>query len=201
MRKKTRVILVTDGDGVAQKAVESAAWTLGLRVISRSGGNPTPLTGEELVELAKTAHHDPVLIMVDDRGKSYKAQGEHALEVVARHPDIEVLGVVAVASNTWRAKGAKVNLSITSEGEVVPVPVDKLGNPQTWSRVIRGDTVDVLEELNVPLVIGIGDVGKMEGADLLERGAPITVRAIREILERSKIAIDDRAGSEAQSQA
>lgn len=201
MKKKTRVILITDGDCVARKAVETAAHGLGLRVISRSGGNPTPLTGDEIVALARSAPRDPVLIMVDDRGKSYKAQGEEALETIARDPAIEVLGVVAVASNTLRANGARVDLSITSEGEVIPGSVDKLGNPQTWSTVIKGDTVDVLEELSIPMIVGIGDIGKMEGADVLERGAPITVRAIKEILERSGIAIDQEAGPQAQPQA
>ncbi|MDF2876370.1 MAG: Stage sporulation protein, partial [Sporomusa sp.] len=42
VNKKIRVILVTDGDRVAQHAVENIGASLGLRCISASAGNPTP---------------------------------------------------------------------------------------------------------------------------------------------------------------
>ena len=50
-----KVIIVTDGDSVAQQAVEIAAKNINARTISASGGNPTPLTGQKIVELIKQA--------------------------------------------------------------------------------------------------------------------------------------------------
>lgn len=46
---KRRVILVTDGDGIAKKAVETAALRIGGRCISKSAGNPTPLSGKKII--------------------------------------------------------------------------------------------------------------------------------------------------------
>ena len=63
LTKKIRIILITDGDNVARHVVEELAVSLGLRCISASGGNPTPITGEEIVGLLKTVHHDPVLVI------------------------------------------------------------------------------------------------------------------------------------------
>lgn len=44
---KRKVILVTDGDLVAKKAVETASRNIGARCISCSAGNPTRLSGEQ----------------------------------------------------------------------------------------------------------------------------------------------------------
>ncbi|NLK00117.1 MAG: stage V sporulation protein AE, partial [Clostridia bacterium] len=129
--------------------------------------------------------HDPVFVMVDDKGTSKKGRGEKALGYIAKHPEIEVLGVVAVASNTEGAKGALVDLSITKGREAVDSPVDKYGNPIPYGEYLVGDTVDVIEGLNIPIVVGIGDIGKMDGADDLSKRAPITTEAVREILRRS----------------
>lgn len=163
---------------------EEAARRLGLRCISASAGNPTPLSGPELVELIKQAVHDPVLVMVDDKGNPGTGPGEEVLAYICRHPDIRVLGAVAVASNTRRAQGVEVDLSVDRGGRVREGPVDKDGQPRKRGR-LRGDTVDVLNRLSVPLIVGVGDPGKMEGADDLEAGCEITTRAIMEILERS----------------
>ena len=181
-----RVILLTDGDQVARRAAEEAASRLRLRCISASAGNPTPLSGPDLVELIKQAVHDPVLVMVDDKGNPGTGPGEEALAYLCRHPEIRVLGIVAVASNTRRARGVEVDLSVDNEGRVRKGPVDKHGRPRSRG-VLRGDTVDVLRRLDVPLIVGIGDPGKMDGADRLERGCEITTRAIQAILERSEV--------------
>lgn len=195
MPDKVRVILVTDGDRVAQHAVESIAAELGLRCISASAGNPTPISGTEIVRLLKTVHHDPVLVMFDDRGRRDKGQGETAMEYVASHPDIEVLGAVAVASNTTGISGVPVDACVTSNGQVVNSSVDKKGDIKTQDKdkdIVCGDTVDVLNTVSVPVIIGIGDVGKMDKADDLCKGAPITKKAIEEILKRSGIEYDAR---------
>ena len=190
MTKKIKVILITDGDSVAQKVVEELAANLGLRCISASGGNPTPITGEEIVGLLKTVHHDPVLVMFDDRGSSAKGFGEVAMEYVATHPDIEVLGAVAVASNTVGVVGIDVDECITGNGDIVDSSVDKCGYLKGGSSdkaIIAGDTVDVLNDLEIPFIVGVGDIGKMARADSIGRGAPITRKAIEEILKRSGI--------------
>jgi stage V sporulation protein AE len=104
---KKRVILVTDGDDVALKAVEEAAKNIGARCISRSAGNPTPVTGDELVKLIKDAKYEPVVVMADDRGNSGTGKGERVIEYILNHPDMDVLGVVAVASNTEDVNGIR----------------------------------------------------------------------------------------------
>lgn len=188
---KVRVILVTDGDRVAQQAVEDIATSLGLRCISASAGNPTPISGEEIIKLLKEVHHDPVLVMFDDRGRRDKGKGEAALEYVASHPDITVLGAVAVASNTTGIRGVPVDACIACSGDVVDVPVDKRGGMRTGKEedkpVIKGDTVDVLNNVEIPVIIGVGDIGKMNKADDIHLGAPVTRRAIEEILKRSGV--------------
>lgn len=183
---KRRVVLITDGDTVAQKTVEEVARKINGRCISASGGNPTPLTGKEIVELIKKTPYDPVLVMLDDRGNANQGAGESALEYIVKHPDIDVLGAVAVASNTEGTRGASVDLSISKEAKPVDGSVDKEGEkkPATQKKIM-GDTVDVLNYLEIPLILGEGDIGKMGGADAVEKGAPVTTRAVEEILRRS----------------
>ncbi|TCL69339.1 stage V sporulation protein AE [Hydrogenispora ethanolica] len=183
---KRKVIVITDGDRVAKKVVEKVAQNVGGRAISLSGGNPTPVTGNDIAEAVQETPYDPVLVMVDDCGSREKASGEEALEALAKHPAIEILGVIAVASNTARVEGVPVDLSVTREGKIVSVPVDKDGNPEPEGHVkVEGDTVDVINRLQIPIVIGIGDLGKMDDADLEEDGARITTIAVQEVLKRS----------------
>lgn len=186
---KIQVILVTDGDRVAQKAVEKIGQEIGLRCISASAGNPTPISGKEIVELLRQVPYGPVLVMFDDRGRRDKYKGEQALEYVANHPDIEVLGAVAVASNTKGCQGIAVDACVACDGKLTTASVDKLGETEGYAyaehTVIQGDTVDVLNDVDVPVIIGVGDIGKMDKRDDINKGAPITKRAILEILERS----------------
>lgn len=190
-RAKTRIIVVTDGDRVAQRAVEQIGSDLGLRCISASGGNPTPISGREIVALLKQVPYDPVLVMFDDRGRRDRGRGEQALEYVANHPDIEVLGAVAVASNTSGCQGVAADATVDATGRLSTHGVDKYGAPRVAAtdgapRVV-GDTVDVLNDVPVPVIIGVGDVGKMDEADDVAAGAPVTKKAIEEILKRSGI--------------
>lgn len=183
---KTRVILVTDGDCIAQKAVETAVKSIGGRCISASAGNPTPLSGKKIVELIKQAEADPVVVMFDDKGSSGKGRGETALEFVARHPDLEVMGVLAVASNTGWAGGASIDCAVTAEQQVIEGRVDKDGRAVSKEKYVLGDTVDVLDALKgekIPFVVGVGDLGKMNGRDDPARGAEITTKALRTIVE------------------
>ncbi|MCL6445215.1 MAG: stage V sporulation protein AE, partial [Alicyclobacillus sp.] len=50
---------------------------------------------------------------------------------------------------------------------------------------LEGDTVEIIDSLHFPIVIGIGDIGKMDGADEVEKGAPVTTMALQTIMDRS----------------
>lgn len=190
--ERRKVIVVTDGDRIAGKAVKIAAKKVGARFISLTTGNPTPINGTEVVKLIKKAPHDPVVIMVDDRGKCGMGQGEKIFKYVAKHPDIEVIGVVAVASNTLNEKGVKVDQSVTRDGKFVDVPVDKDGFPEMRGhQYLEGDTVDIIKELHIPVVIGTGDTGKMDRKDDVCKGAPVTTKALLEIMNRSGLHAGD----------
>lgn len=185
-RSVRNVIIITDGDKVASKAIQEVAHDVGGRCISRSAGNPTPLNGEEIVYQILRAAYDPVLVMFDDNGQGGFGDGEKSLKYVATHPSIKVLGAIAVASNTDAVEGTHIDLAIDAEGEIVQSGVDKEGHVE-FSKELRiyGDTVDILDGLPIPLIIGIGDIGKMSGHDHFRYGAPITRKAVEIILERS----------------
>jgi stage V sporulation protein AE len=181
---KRKVILVTDGDSAAQKAVEIAAANIGGRCISASGGNPTVLKGEEIVNLVKTAHHDPVVIMVDDRGAKGMGDGEQAMDFILQNDAIDVLGVIAVSSNGKDCNGIKISCSITKEGQIIDGAVDKYGN-NTGGKEICGDTLSILKGKKDLVIVGIGDPGKMDFNDETIKGAPITTKALQEVVKRS----------------
>jgi stage V sporulation protein AE len=183
---KKRIIFITDGDLYALRVAEHAAKVIGGRCISQSWGNPTKKSGSELVEMIRQTPHDPVLVMFDDCGYKGEGPGEQAMRTIHQQPDFEVIGAVAVASKTHFAEWTKVNCSIDRYGGLTEFGIDKSGLPDLETGRINGDTVYILDELNLPLVIGIGDIGKMSGFDSVEKGAPITLKAINLILERSK---------------
>ncbi len=188
MKEKVKrdIIIITDGDQVAQKAVEVVAQNIGGRCISRSAGNPTPLSGEEIVEQVMRAKYDPVLVMFDDNGNGSEGDGERALEIVANHPDVNVLGIVAVASNTPMVDGVDVDTCVNLDAQETECSVDKDGVEHCDSKThINGDTVDILSRINAPIVVGVGDIGKMHGRDHFTHGAPVTTKAVEIILERS----------------
>lgn len=177
-----KVIVVTDGDHLARRALQIAAKQIPARVISRSAGNPTVLTADELIHFVKQAKFDPVIVMFDDNGNGGHASGEKALLELAAHPDVDVIGALAVASNTSYVRGVHVDFSIDCMCRKVQSGVNKDGIA-IQPRKVFGDTVDVLRKLAVPVVVGIGDIGKMGGRDAPERAAPVTTAAIRAILQ------------------
>ncbi len=185
MDRRRRVILVTDGDEYARKAVEHVAKEIGGRCISMSYGNPTTKSGEEMVKLIKKAPNDPVLVMFDDSGYVGEGAGEQAMRYVATHKDIEVLGVLAVAAKTRKAEWTKIDVCVDRYGELTPYGVDKFGEPDLELGRMNGDTVYCVDELHAPVVVGIGDIGKMARNDDVKIGAPITHKAVQIILERS----------------
>jgi stage V sporulation protein AE len=185
MSIRRRVILITDGDDYARRAVEHVAREIGGRCISLSHGNPTVLTGPEIVSLIKKTPYDPVLVMFDDSGLVGEGTGEIALKYVAQDKDVEVLGIIAVASKTRQAEWTRFDVCIDRDGELTPYGVDKNGIPELEMGRLNGDTVYCLDELDVPIIVGVGDVGKMARHDHYEQGAPITKKAVELILERS----------------
>jgi stage V sporulation protein AE len=50
---------------------------------------------------------------------------------------------------------------------------------------MNGDTVYCLDGLDIPIIVGIGDIGKMSKHDHISNGSPITKKAVDIILERS----------------
>lgn len=186
MEDVRRVILITDGDDYARKSLETVAKEIGGRCISLSHGNPSVLSGPEIVKHIKRAEHDPVLVMFDDSGFIGEGHGEKALKYVANHEDIEVLGIIAVASNTRREEWTRVDVCIDRDGVLTANGVDKYGIQEMEVGRLYGDTVYCLDELNVPIIVGIGDVGKMAKKDYFKNGSPITKQAVQLILERSR---------------
>jgi len=184
--KDRRVILITDGDEYAAKAVQHVAKQIGGRCITQSKGNPSPLSGEELVKLILQTPNDPVLVLFDDCGLQGEGPGEIAMKYVANHERIEVLGVIAVASNSNHKEWTKIDVSIDRYGELTSYGVDKYGVPDIEEGRMSGDTVYCIDQLGAPIVVGIGDIGKMNRKDSIEHGSPITTQAVRLILERSE---------------
>jgi len=186
MGEKRKIIIVTDGDRIAKKAVEIAARNIGGRCVSRSAGNPTPLTCDGIVTFIKQCPNDPVVIMADDVGTPKMGSGEIIMKELADREDIEILGIIAVASNTPGVEGVKVDCSIDNNLQVIHGAVDKAGNIIDEG-IIYGDTIDILNYINVPVVIGMGDPGKMDGRDDCSKGAPVMTKALKLILDRSGI--------------
>ncbi|MGF2616929.1 stage V sporulation protein AE [Rossellomorea vietnamensis] len=185
MAEKKNVIIVTDGDEYARRAIEAAAKEYGARCISRSQGNPSVLKGSEIAGLIKKAKGDLVFVMFDDSGFLGEGSGETAMKYVAGCREFNILGAIAVASKTRQAEWTRVDVCVDKFGELTPYGVDKFGVPENEIGRLNGDTVYCLDQLKLPIVVGIGDIGKMAKRDDFSRGAPITKKAVEIILERS----------------
>ncbi len=185
---KKKVIIVTDGDNVAKKAVEKATKEIGGRCISASSGNPTNLTGQQIAKLIAKSPGEPVVVMVDDRGQAGEGRGEMVTQYLYNHPEIEIIGALAVASNSPYVEGIHPDSSVTCQGQVINGSVDKEGKPT--EDLLFGDTVENLEELGIEPIIGIGDIGKMCGKDDVTKGVPVTIKALKEILLRNNMEVN-----------
>jgi stage V sporulation protein AE len=180
--ERREVIIVTDGDHFAKRALEIAAAQIPAKVISQTAGNPTRLSGVEIVQYIRETEFDPVIVMLDDNGNGNEAKGEQALQVLLAHPDITVIGALAVASNTSCVRGVPVDFSIDCHGNRVETGVNKDGVP-IRRHLVYGDTVDALRNLKAPVIVGIGDIGKMTGRDAPEHGAPVTTKALKALID------------------
>lgn len=181
---KHKVILITDGDMVAKGAIEKATTNIGGRCISASAGNPTVLTGHEILERIKEVEHDPVVVMVDDRGWKGEGPGELAMGTILQDKSVDVLGIVAVSSNGKDCNGLNITCSVTKEGKIIDGAVDKYGTDM-HDKNICGDTLSILKNKKDMIIVGLGDPGKMDFNDELTKGAPITTLALKEVLKRS----------------
>lgn len=182
-----RVILVADGDNNARRAVEAAAKKVGARVISRSAGNPTAILPDEAVALVRQAAGGLAVVMADDSGHPRAGEGEQVILAMLEQPDIRVLGLLVPAvSDSLNACPIQVDCSVTAGGRVVEGGVDKEGRP-TGKPVVYSDTVYALRNQRLPFpVVGIGDIGKMGWRDDFKIGAPVTTRALQEVLRRTR---------------
>ncbi|PSL43306.1 stage V sporulation protein AE [Salsuginibacillus halophilus] len=181
----TPVILITDGDLYARKAVETAANNLHASCLAKSSGNPTLRTAEDLLASLPYCEPHPVFLLFDDAGTSGPGPGETCLEIVVKSEKTEVLGALAVASTSHQNDWCRVDFSITRFQEITAYGVDKEGFAELELQRVRGDTLYNLDQLNIPVICGIGDPGKMGRWDAPERGAPVTTAALKEILHRS----------------
>lgn len=178
-----KVIIVTDGDSIAKKVIEKAAVKVGCRTLSISSGNPTRISGEDMVRLIQCVKYDPVIVMADDRGNTGRGNGEKVIDYLIKSREIDVMGIVAVASNTRNASGIKVNCSINKNGEISKNSVDKHGNTK-MSKVLVGDTVNTINPSSVNCVVGIGDPGKTECDGNMDRECSILIKAINVIINK-----------------
>ncbi|MGI5920793.1 MAG: stage V sporulation protein AE [Syntrophomonadaceae bacterium] len=181
-----RVIIVTDGDVCAQAALARATFELGLYFLSTSGGNPTRLSGSEIIKQIIEAPYDPVVVMADDKGQRGMGPGEMVMEHIFKCPRLTVIGVVAVASDT-RVRGIVPDASVTADGRIIKGPVNKDGwEEKPGNQRLEGDTVEILKKYPELFILGCGDLGKMNGRDAVENGAMITRLCLEEILARHK---------------
>lgn len=179
---KRKVIIVTDGDEAAREAVELAAGNIGGGCISSSAGNPTILSGDEIVARILKAPSDPVVVMVDDKGAKGRGPGETAMEFMLNSEKIDVLGVVAVSSEGKDCSKLNIDLSVTNKGETIDAAVNKYGENTRRDKVC-GDTLSVLRGRRDVFIVGMGDPGKMDFRDEVSRGAPITTKALQIIVD------------------
>ncbi|WP_461206435.1 stage V sporulation protein AE [Clostridium sp. DL1XJH146] len=181
MIEKRKVIVVTDGDRIAKKAVEKASMNNNCRCISASAGNPTKIDYNLLIKYIQKTPYGPVVVMLDDRGHTGKGKGEVILEKLLKSKEVDVIGLVAVASNTERAKGIEVDCSIDKFKTNISTAVDKHGNGK-FSKILMGDTINTIKKNKDLFVVGIGDPGKMDGFDYIEYGCPVLSKAIAKII-------------------
>ena len=192
---KQQVIVVTDGDTTAYRGIHAACQELGLTVVKATRGNPTPISGQQLIDAILAAGddtHTPVVAMVDDRGESGIGRGERDLAAILASDQLEVRGVIAVAADTRGVAGVVPDLSVDKRQRTVRRAVNKRG--QVDGSVLRGDTVDVLRNFPAVPVVGLGDPGKMGGSDDASHGSPVTLRALRAIVNQENPVAPENAG-------
>lgn len=180
-----KVIVVTDGDAYARNALDYLSTQIGGTCLTDLAANPTTATKSEMLEAIQGAEKEPIYVLFDDAGVPGVGLGEKVLVELAQEPEVTIIGAIAVASHTRSLEWSRFDFAIDGQGELVPYGVDKEGVPEMEIGRISGDTVYCLDQLDIPTIVAIGDIGKMRGNDDVEKGAPITRKAIELILERA----------------
>ncbi|WP_226034630.1 stage V sporulation protein AE [Aquibacillus saliphilus] len=184
MAKRKKVIIITDGDKYAKRTLDYLATQIGGTCLSYLSDNPTSVTSGQVVRAVHNAKSEPVYVLIDDAGVTGVGAGEKVLLALHNDSSTEIIGAIAVAAHTKNMEWTRFTLAIDNDGELIPNGVDKEGVPIPDLGRINGDTVYSLDQLQLPIVIAIGDIGKMYGKDDIKKGSPITRKAIELILER-----------------
>jgi stage V sporulation protein AE len=184
MSQQKNIIVITDGDEYARKTLDYLANEIGGTCLSYLSDNPTIASPDEVIQAVLKAREEPVYVLIDDAGIPGVGAGEKILIALEDHPSIHILGAIAVAAHTKNMEWSRFTFAIDRNGELTSNGVDKEGVPIPEIGRINGDTVYSLDQLDLPIVIAIGDIGKMQGKDDLKKGSPITRKAIEMILER-----------------
>ncbi|MDC3415426.1 stage V sporulation protein AE [Aquibacillus salsiterrae] len=184
MGKQKKVIIITDGDEYARKTIDYLANQLGGTSLSELTNNPSKVPPEKVLQAVHEAKQEPVYVLIDDAGVQGVGFGEKILSSLAEDPKIEIIGAIAVAAHTKNMEWCRFTFAIDNEGNQIPYGVDKKGIPIPEVGRINGDTIYLLDQLDLPLVIAIGDIGKMDGKDDIKKGSPVTRKALEIIFER-----------------
>lgn len=184
MNNRKQVIVITDGDEYARKTMDYLAPLFGGTCLSHLSDNPTKASSKQVMEAVKSAPSDLVFVLVDDAGWHGIGAGEHILIDMYKDSTIKIIGAIAVASHTKNLEWTRFTFAIDNEGNLTANGVDKEGIPIEDVGRINGDTVYALDQVDLPIVVAIGDIGKMYGRDDIKKGSPITRKAIELILER-----------------
>ncbi|WP_077621674.1 stage V sporulation protein AE [Sediminibacillus massiliensis] len=184
MEEPKKVIVITDGDAYARKTIDYLSKQLGGTCLAYLSDNPTHASSYQVIKAVLRAKKEPVYVLIDDAGATGVGAGERILLDMAEHPGIKIIGAIAVAAHTKNAEWSRFTFAIDQDGELIPNGISKEGIPIPEVGRINGDTVYVLDQLDLPLIIAIGDIGKMQGKDDIAIGSPITRKAIEIIMER-----------------
>ncbi|MFC0523088.1 stage V sporulation protein AE [Pontibacillus salicampi] len=182
-----KVIVITDGDEYARKAIDHLATSIGGTCLGHLAANPTTATKEEFLKAIHSAPSEPIYVLFDDAGVPGIGPGEKVLLQMAQEQSISIIGAIAVASHTKFQEWSRFDFAVDGDGELIPFGVDKEGIAELEVGRISGDTVYCLDQLDIPTIVAIGDIGKMRGKDDVAKGAPITRRAVELILERAEV--------------
>ncbi|MFB1050446.1 stage V sporulation protein AE [Paraliobacillus sp. JSM ZJ581] len=190
--KRKEIIIITDGDHYAREAIKYVSKQLGGTALITLADNPSKITPSEMIHAIKQASTKLVYVLIDDAGFSGVGAGEIILQALANDQSIVIIGAVAVAAHTKNKEWTRINFSIDRDGNVINDGVNKAGIPTYERGRINGDTVYLLDQLAIPTIVGVGDIGKMDGHDDVSKGCPITTKAIELILERRQQGHDEK---------
>ncbi|WP_053219337.1 stage V sporulation protein AE [Virgibacillus senegalensis] len=184
MVRPKKVIIITDGDEYAKKTIDYLSREIGGTCLSYLSDNPTHVTENQVTEAIMAAEEEPVYVLIDDGGAPGPGAGEKILLALAANEKVQIIGAIAVASHTKNAEWTRFTLAIDQDGELTSYGISKEGIPIPEIGRINGDTIYALDQVDIPVVVAIGDIGKMQGKDDVKVGSPITRKAIEIILER-----------------